>query len=119
MFQRWHERPVTIRYCSAVGLPGNDAVRQELITEVSTGELLKAIRWPGSGGESDIVSYAHSSQGELIRVTDQSGNVLEHLFDTAGRVTEWMVSYSKCALASSPVLAADLFHKDLLSNEEK
>ncbi len=35
-----------------------------------------------------MVTYAYEAQGELIDAEDQSGNVIEHVFDTAGMVTE-------------------------------
>ncbi len=66
----------------------SDSMRQELIAGVSTGKLRKTIEYTDSGSGSDNLNYAYNAQGELIYVEDQSGNVIEHVFDTDGMVTE-------------------------------
>jgi RHS repeat-associated protein len=47
--------------------------------------LLYSVQYPDSAGGSDLVKFGYNRLGQQIKVTDQSGNVIETDYDLAGR----------------------------------
>ena len=54
-------------------------------SDIATGHLLQEVKYPDSGGASDVVTYAYNAQSEEIYRKDQAGNVFERDLDDAGR----------------------------------
>lgn len=65
-------------------------------SKIGAGHLLKKVIYPAqSGGQSEAdrrVSYAYNAQGQTIWTEDQTGNIIENVFDTSGRQTHRRVS---------------------------
>ena len=67
--------------------------------KVSTGHLLRAVKYPDSTNagtnqayidgtsDADVVSYAYNAQGQTTYQKDQSGTLLESVYDNSGRRT--------------------------------
>ena len=54
-------------------------------SKVATGNLLQKVQYPDSSGGTDVVTYAYDTGRALMWKKDQSGNVIETDYDTAGR----------------------------------
>ncbi len=59
---------------------------------IGSGRLLQSVAYPDSGGASDVVSYAYNALGQQVWMKDQSGNIIETDYDTAGRQTHRRVT---------------------------
>lgn len=56
--------------------------------EISSNRLLASETYPDTG----VVTYAYNAQGEVIKKTDQAGNVIETDYDVGGRTTTTTMS---------------------------
>ena len=57
-------------------------------SKYATGHLLQKVTYPDdAGGNRGYVKYAYNAQGQLLWQEDQATNVLELVYDTAGRET--------------------------------
>jgi RHS repeat-associated protein len=67
-------------------------------SDIAANNILRAVVYPDSTNtattpgdidtdDSDVVSYAYNALGQKIYEKDQAGNVIEHDFDTGGRMT--------------------------------
>ncbi len=61
-------------------------------SKVASGHLLQKVTYPDSANSDDVVKYAYNAQGQRIWQKDQAGNIIETVFDTAGREAHRRVS---------------------------
>ncbi|RNC81833.1 MAG: hypothetical protein ED559_08630 [Phycisphaera sp.] len=61
-------------------------------SKIGSGRLLYTVQYPDSSGGTDVVTYAYNAQGQQIYMKDQAGNVIETVFDDAGRETDRKVT---------------------------
>jgi RHS repeat-associated protein len=61
-------------------------------SKIATGHLLHIATYPDSAGGGDVVTFAYNAQSQQIWKKDQSGNIIETDFDTAGRETHRRIS---------------------------
>jgi YD repeat-containing protein len=59
---------------------------------IARNDLPDTVTYPDSSGSSDVVSFAYNAQGQETWKSDQSGNVYETEYDSAGRMVKKVVS---------------------------
>jgi hypothetical protein len=72
------DQVTTYTYGTSKGTSAGDS-------KVATGNLLQKVQDPDSSGGTDVVTYAYDTSRALMWKKDQSGNVIETDFDSAGR----------------------------------
>ncbi len=61
-------------------------------SKIATGHRLHIATYPDSANGTDVVTFAYNAQGQQIWKKDQSGNIIQTDFDTAGRETHRRVT---------------------------
>jgi RHS repeat-associated protein len=56
-------------------------------SKFTVNHLLRTVEYPDSGGANDTVRFAYNAQGQQIFRQDQSGNVIQTVYDDSGRET--------------------------------
>jgi RHS repeat-associated protein len=72
------DQVTTYTYGTSKGTSAGDS-------KIATGNLLQKVQYPDSSGGTDVVTYAYDTGRALMWKKDQSGNVIETDFDSAGR----------------------------------